>query len=162
MDFIIIVSMIFIFYLGFIFIEKICVIINPIDFTADKTNAVLCADESKKILLFGGCEISSDIAKILDKLNMSYTLITNTNDLNKFNSYKYIFAVDKLDLENLMICSLGKKMMGVTEFIAICNCAYNKKIFEDNHIPYLYGDTISASQIVKTLLSYPHNLEEDI
>lgn len=157
MKFIIVVSIVIIFYLGFIFIDKICVLFDPIDFTNEKTNEGLGSNKSIKVLLFGSNRVSSDISSILDKLNIPYTLIKNTNELKSFDSYKYIFAVDKLDLENLMICSLGKKMMGATEFIAICNCSYNKKIFEDNNIPYLFGDNIQAAQIVKTLLSSSQN-----
>ncbi|MBP1926069.1 hypothetical protein J2Z76_001933 [Sedimentibacter acidaminivorans] len=153
MDFIIVISMIIIFYLGFIFIDKICVLLNPKDFIIDDKNSILNTNSSQDILLFGDNEISFDIAKILENYNISYSMITKTNEINEFKSYKFIFAVDKFDLENLMICSLGKKMMNSTEFIAICNCPYNKKIFEDNHIPYLYGDNIQASQIVKILFS---------
>ncbi len=157
MKFFIIISTIIIFYLGFIFIDKICALFEPIDFTDNKMNTAPNSNESLDVLLFGSNKISSDIAEILDRLNITYKLIKNTSELNNNDSYKYIFAVDKLDLENLMICSLCKKIMGVTNFLAICNCSYNKKIFEDNHIPYLFGEDIQASQIVKALLSPSQN-----
>lgn len=153
MIFILVVSIIIIFYLGFIFIDKICVLFDPIDFPINNNNTILSSNISIQCLIMGNNNISLDIAKILDKLDITYTLIDNTNELSNYDSYKYIFAVNNLDLENLMICSLAKKMMGATEFIAICNCSYNKKIFEDNQIPYLFGDNIQASQIVKTLFS---------
>lgn len=156
MKFILVVSMIIIFYLGFIFIDKICMLFDPINFYDSKTNSTLSPNKSIQCLIFGNNNISLDIAKFLDKFNFHYTLINNINELNNLDSYNYVFAVDKLDLENLIICSLSKKMNTI-KFIAICNCSYNKKIFEDNHIQYLFGDNIEASQIVKTLLSSPLN-----
>jgi len=157
MKFVLVVSMIIIFYLGFIFIDKLCVLFDPIYFHASEKDTVFYSNQTMLCLIFGNNNISLDISKILDKSNISYTLINNLNELNNLDSYKYIFAVNKLDLENLMIYSLAKKAIDDFEFIAICNCSYNKKIFEDNHIPYLFGDNIQASQFVKSLLSSPRN-----
>ncbi len=152
MNLILVISMIMIFYLGFIFIDKICVLFDPIDFPVNEDNTVSNSNKSMQCLIFGNNNISLDIAKFLDKLSFNYSSIKNIHELKNLDSYNYIFAVDKLDLENLIICSLSKKNNS-TKFIAICNCSYNRKIFEDNNIPYLFGENIQASQIVKTLLS---------
>jgi len=161
MDYIIIVCMIVIFLLGFFVIDKFDALIDPIEFALDDENIVHSKENSKKVLVFGNLSISKDILILLEKQNISYTTIKNTNELDKYNSYKYLIAVDELDLENLFICSLGKKMMGITEIIAICNFSYNKKIFEDNHVPYLCGDNITASQIVSSLFLSTQKLGGD-
>lgn len=157
MDYFIIISVIVVFFLGFIFIDKICLLIEPNDFAIEEKNVIVSDKKSDKVLLFGNHSILKDILIFLEKRNISYTIITNTNELNKSDSYKYLLAIDELDLENLVICSLGKKLMGIPEIIAICNDAYNKKIFEDNHIPYLCGENISAYQLISTLFSHSQN-----
>lgn len=161
MDYIIIVAMIVVFLFGFIAIDKFSALIDPIEFALDDVNIVQNNKKQEKVLLFGNRSISKDIIKFLEKQNISYTIIKSTNELNESSSYKYLIAVDELDLENLLICSLGKKMMGITEIIAICNYANNKKIFEDNHIPYLCGDNITASQLVSTLFLSSQKLGGD-
>lgn len=161
MDYIIIICMIVVFLLGFFVIDKFGSLIDPIEFALDDENLVHSKENLEKVLVFGNLSISKDILKLLEKQNISYTTIKSTNDIDKYFSYKYLIAVDELDLENLFICNVGKKMMGITEIIAICNFAYNKKIFEDNHIPYLCGDNITASQIVSSLFLSTQKLGGD-
>jgi len=161
MDYIIVITMIIVFLLGFVAIDKFCALIDPIEFALDDENIVQSNKKSEKVLVFGNHAISKDIIKLLERQNISYTIIKSTNEINKYNSYEYLIAVDELDLENILICSLGKKMKGTKEIIAICNCAYNKKIFEDNHIPYLCGDNITASQIVSSLFLSSQKLGGD-
>jgi|GEM_PF-525186 len=161
MDYIIIICMIVVFLLGFFAIDKFGALIDPIEFALDDENIVHSKEKSESVLVFGNLSIAKDILKLLEKQNISYTTIKSINELDKYNSYKYLIAVDELDLENLFICSLGKKMMGITEIITICNFSYNKKIFEDNHIPYLCGDNITASQIVSSLFLSTQKLGGD-
>lgn len=151
MDYIIIISMIIVFIFGFVFIDKISVLIDPVDFNLDDINEVHSNKESEMVLIYGDLAISRDIIKLLEKYSISFMIIKNADELNNLDSFKYLIAVDELDLENLVVCSLCRKMMGITEIISICNFSYNKKIFEDNHIPYLCGDNISAFQLVSTL-----------
>lgn len=161
MDYIIIICMIVVFFLGFFAIDKFSALIDPIEFALDDENIVQSKEKSERVLVFGNLAISKDIIKLLEKRNISYAVINSTNELNEYSSYKYLIAIDELDLENLLICSFGKKMMGITEIIAICNFAYNIKIFEDNHIPYLCGDNITASQIVSSLFLSTQKLGGD-
>lgn len=162
MDYIIIVAMTVVFLLGFFAIDKFSALVDPMEFALEDENIVQINKKQEMVLLFGNLSISKDIIKLLEKHNISYTVIKNTNELNEFISYKYLIAVDELDLENLLICSLGKKMMGITEIIAICNYANNKKIYEDNHIPYFCGENITAFQIFSTLFLSSQKLGSDI
>lgn len=152
MDYIIIISMIFIFLLGFVFIDKVCCIIQPANELETK-NSYNDEIKTEKALIFGKLPISLNIMELLDKYDVAYALIKDINELNISYSYNYLFAVDDNDFENLMICSICKKMMGINKIISVCNLSNNKKIFEDNHIKYLFGTDIVANQLVFSLLS---------
>lgn len=153
MDYIIIITMIVVFLTGFVFLDEICVLFSPNDMQDDLYGEKSSAHDSKHALVFGIPPYSTDIVKILKNKSISYTLIQNANDLDKSGSYNYLFAVHESDLENLMFCSIGKNMMGIKQIVALCNCSYNKKIFEDNNILYLCKDNFSAYQFVSALLS---------
>lgn len=148
MNYIIIFAMIGVFFLGFIFIDKICTIIIPADSILEIPGKSNIQSISRNALIFGKSGISNDLEKLLKSYNIYCNVITDIVELNKSDSYYYLFAVDNVDLENLMICSIGKKMMGINKIISLCNCPYNKKIFEDNHITFLCGENIAASQFI--------------
>lgn len=158
MNYIIIFAMIGVFFLGFIFIDKICSIINPNDSIFEIPGQNDMQNISRKALIFGKTEISKDLANLLRSCNIPYNVIIDAVELNKSDSYYYLFAVDNADLENLMICSIGKKMMGIKKIISLCNCSYNKKIFEDNQITFLCGDNIAAAQFIAAMISSTENV----
>lgn len=153
MEWLILIVMLALFALGFIVMDKLDKFIASPLFFPD--SGVINEDKGKSegALVFGSLTLSHEIAKLLEKQNLPYTKIGNFNELNKSYSYQYLFAVDQLDLENLMICAISEKTMGISKRIAICNCVENKKIFEDNHIPYFCRDIITAPELVSTL--YP-------
>ncbi len=149
MDFIIIFSMIIIFLLGFVFINKLSVIINPSEFD---DNEYQQKPDMKTALIFGDIDIIDEISYILENYNISNTIINDINELVKSDSYNYLIALSASDFDNIMICSIGKKMMGIDNIIALCNISYYKKIYDDNNIKHLNLNNISASLVVSTLL----------
>lgn len=141
---------------GFVIMDKLDKFIASPNFIPDSKMTTQDENESKGALVFGRLDLSDEIIELLEKNNISYSKIVNFNQLNKSASYKYLFAVDEIDLENFMICSFCEKMMGITKRIAICNCFDNLKIFKDNRIPFLCGYSISASSLVAELIPFLH------
>lgn len=150
MDYFIAILMMGIFFLGFVFIDNIYSIA-----ATDTKVKEMNLTESKKVkaLILGDIVFSSEIKKILEEeYDISSIIVPDTKDLNKSEKYEYVLAVSKLDLENLMLCSISANMMNVKNIIAICNNSYNKKIYEDNNFSYLYGN-VSSYQLVSTFFS---------
>lgn len=151
-DLIIIITMICIFFLGFVFFNKLSVIVNPNEFNNSSHNHRY--QFSEKALILGNINIAYEIADNLKKRNISYEIIQDMYQLELTESFDYLIALSENDLDNLMICSICKKFMGINRDIAICNLNYNKKIYEDNKIPYLPKDNLSADLVVSSLLNH--------
>ncbi len=163
MEWVIVIATFVVFALGFIVMGKLDKFFASPRFFPDREKKERYEAESNEALVFGKLDLSDEIIDLLEKLNISYTKITDFNQLNKSVPYKYLFAVDESDFENLMICSFCEKTIGLKKRIAICSCFDNIKIFKDNHIPYLCGYSISAPALVAELIpSFQMPSENDI
>ena len=156
MDILIILSVIAISIVNYIFIDKIYSIA---ELQYDEPEKFNIPGNEKNALLFGEASLCREIADILQKYGIPSEILSDINKLDKSCAYSYLAAVNTSDLENLTICSIGIKMMEVKRVIALCNKYYNKKIYEDNQIPYLCGSDINAAYLVHELLKF-HNSGE--
>lgn len=158
MNFLIIISVIAVFIVNLLFIDKIYSIVDPPVENSEKMN--YCVLENKKeALLFGEEALCNEISELLYKYKISSEILLDINDLDKSCTYNYLVSVNKSDLENLMICSIGIKMMDIKIVLSLCNKQYNKKIYEENQVPYLTGNSLSASDFVYNLLNINHKWE---
>lgn len=117
-------------------------------------NTISYKDEQCEVLVFGGLDISIEIDKLLKKDNIKYINVANINEVNQDYPYKYLFAVDKDDLENLMVCSILEKLKPGVKKIAILNKKENRKVYEKYHIPFIYVDNLTALQMATELFPY--------
>jgi len=156
MDILIILSVIAVSIINYIFIDKIFSIAELKYDEPEKFNA---PGNEKYALLFGEASLCCEIADILQEYGILSEILSDINKLDKSCAYSYLAAVNTSDLENLTICSIGMKMMEVKRVIALCNKYYNKKIYEDNQIPYICGSDINAAYLVHELLKF-HNSGE--
>jgi hypothetical protein len=144
--------MIGIFFTGFYFIDKIYKIADPCKKQEIITTNNPKTFDAENALIFGNASFAEDIAAKMASRNISCTIINDITRLDRSLSYKYLVAAGEDDLDNLMLCSIVTKTTDIKKIIAICKCSYNKRIYEDNHVPYLSGQSISAAQIVSSLL----------
>ncbi len=151
MDILIILSVIAISIVNYIFIDKI---FSIAELQYDEPEKFNISGNEKNALLFGEASLCREIADILQKYGIPSEILSDINKLDKSCAYSYLAAVNTSDLENLTICSIGIKMMEVKRVIALCNKYYNKKIYEDNQIPYLCGSDINAAYLVHELLKF--------
>ena len=150
MEFVIGISLIALYFIGFIFIDKIYKIANP----CEEKDVASQKNENKSIketLLYGDRDCCEEISKSLDKYGISSEIFYDLNDINMSKSYRFLIAASKSDLDNLTVCSIGTKMMEINKVFAVCNQPYNKKIYEENNISIF--NRISASDIALTLLN---------
>ncbi len=153
MNFIIIASIIAIFFINFYFIDEIFKIAEtPAENTEDYYQTK-SGNNSSTALISGDSDICYEISELLKQNNISSLILNDVDQLRYMYPYDYLIAANKSDLNNLTICSIGMKMVGINKAISICNQHYNKKIYEENNIPYLFGDNLTASDIVCKLLN---------
>lgn len=159
MDYIIAILMISLFFIGFVFINKIHSIANPVGFNEEEFYHSASKSNLTDVLIYGDSDFCMEISDALKQNKLYSEVLYDINKLDKSCSYKFLVAVSKSDLDNLTICAIGTKMMGINKVLATCNQQYNKKIYEENHIPYLSANFISASDIALTLLKLSEKKE---
>lgn len=158
MNFLIIISVIAVFMVNLLFIDKIYSIVDPPADNSEEANNDV-PENKKDALLFGEETLCNEISDLLYKYKLSSEILLDMNDLDKSRTYNYLVSVNKSDLENLMICSIGMKMMDIKTVLSLCNKQYNKKIYEENQVPYLAGSSLTASDFVYNLLNINHKWE---
>ncbi|WP_313344290.1 hypothetical protein [Sedimentibacter sp.] len=152
MNFVIIASIIAIFFINFYFIDEIFKIAEP---PAENTDNIChkSFNNAKTALISGDIDICYELSELLKQHNVSSIISNDREQLCHPYPYDYLVVVYSSDLDNLTICSIGMKMFGINNVISICNKQYNKRIYEENNIPYLFGNNLTASDIVYKLLN---------
>ena len=150
---IVIFSMIAIFFINLIFIDKIFDMISSSFKNTDDIYNLKTEDELTDALIYGEGVFSVEISDILAQHNISSKIFDDLEQIDKSRPYKFLIAVDKSDLENIIVCSICKKVTEVSRILAICNNQINKKIYEENDILYVYGNRFLASDLVNILLN---------
>ncbi|HCX62918.1 hypothetical protein [Sedimentibacter sp.] len=157
MNFIIIASIIAVFFINFYFIDEIFKIVElPAENTVD-----ICQTKSfnnmRTALICGDIDICHELSELLEQHNVSSIISNDKVQLCHPYPYDYLIVVHSSDLDNLTICSIGMKIFGINNVISICNQQYNKRIYEENNIPYLFRNNLTASDIVYKLLNICNN-----
>ncbi|MDD4088595.1 MAG: hypothetical protein PHS04_11440 [Tissierellia bacterium] len=147
--FIVVITMIIIFLLGFKFIDKIYSIAIPSEKAKSSTDFI----QFENALIYGNKPDRKELSNFFKNKNINCIFLEEIYNLDMSISYSYLIAAGKSDLDNLMICTICSKMMGTKKIIALCNCSYNKKIYEDNHIPYLFNNDISVVFLASCLFT---------
>ncbi len=158
MNLLIIISVIAVFWINLLFIDEVYSIIDPPDEGSEEISSSI-EKNKKDVLLFGEKTLCNDISDLLYKYKLSSEILQDMNELDKSQTYKYLISVNKSDLENLIICSIGMKMMDIETVLSLCNKPWNKKIYDENQVPYLAGDNLIAYDFVYALLNINHKRE---
>ncbi|MDD2495064.1 MAG: hypothetical protein PHE29_07730 [Tissierellia bacterium] len=156
MNLIIILSVIAIFFINLFFIDEIYKIFEP-SYELDMNCNPLNDNKSIEALIIGEKNLCLEISELLKQNSIFSLTLEDSNQINMEYKYKYLIAVNKSDLDNLMICSIGIKIMGIEQVISVCNDHYNKKLYDKINVPYLYKEGLTSSELVFTLLNIYKN-----
>lgn len=88
----------------------------------------------KKVIIYGDNSISKVVRKYFDNEKIEYDFIKNNMIEKLSDEYKYVLVLSESDLDNLMICSIAKKIFHMNNIISVCNNVSNKSIFDDYNI----------------------------
>lgn len=159
MQWVILISVLVLFLSGFFIMDRLDNFIASSHCFPDVKNIVPEKQEHHDTLVYGKSDISIDIYRLLEKRKIMFDKAENINELDQSHPYKYLFAADKTDLENIMICSLCERLKNGVNKIAILNSSEYRNIYEKYHIPFLYMNLITATQMVSEL--FPQNMKEE-
>ena len=104
------------------------------------------ADPERVVLLFGGTEPAKEMETILSHERIPCLHISEESEIDRGLVYRYVFALSGDDLDNIMICRIGERILGMpkNQMVSLCNRAENRKIFEEKDIPYRMRGTDAA------------------
>jgi len=158
MDIILLVSFIAVALLGYKLID---VAFNGA-FTYAKVENGPDLKKLENALIFGSKSDNKGLEEIFKDKNIKCTLVEDINDLDTSISYNYLIAVGKSDQDNIIICTIFSKLMGVERLIALCNYSYNEKFYENNHIPYFNSKDMSFGLLTSYLFESISNGRREI
>ncbi len=111
------------------------------------------AEEGETALIMGCSTLADNLKKLLEEHKIEYQQIEESNEYNPSNPYQYLFAVSNNDFENIMVGIIAKKNLAICKIVALCNCLDNRKIYEQNNIPSLYGTGITGDVLFQVVYS---------
>ena len=104
-------------------------------------------------LILGETPIADQLKILLDSKKIDYLQIKDENNLDKTKSYNHLFAVSSDDLSNMLVCIIINKIMDDCSTVAVCNHIQDRKLYEQNNIPYLFAQEINADVLFQCI--YP-------
>lgn len=107
------------------------------------------AEPEQAVLLFGGTDSAKEMKKILAFEGVPCLHISQESEIDRELSYCYLFALSDNDLDNMMICRIGERILGVpgNKMVSLCNRTEHRKIFEEEGIPYRMRGTDVADML---------------
>lgn len=104
-------------------------------------------------LILGETPIADQLKTLLESKKIDYLQIKDENKLDKTKSYNRLFAVSGDDLCNMLVCIIMNKIMDDCSTIAICNHIQDRKLYEQNNIPYILAQEINADVLFQSIYS---------
>jgi hypothetical protein len=102
-------------------------------------------------LILGETPLADQLKTLLDSKNIDYLQIKNENNLDKTKRYNRLFAVSGDDLSNMLVCIIIDQIMEHCSTIAVCNHLQDRKLYEQNNIPYLLAHEINADALFQNI-----------
>jgi hypothetical protein len=109
--------------------------------------------EKTYALILGETPIADHLKILLDSNKIDYLQIKDESYLDKTKSYHHLFALSGDDLSNMLVCIIINKIMDDCTMIAVCNQLPDRKLYEQNNIPYLLAEEINAEALFQCV--YP-------
>ena len=149
MDFIVIASMMVIFLLGYKLID---VVFNNVPrFT--KADDSLSIVTKENILLYTSESDFEELKAFFEDKPLNCILLKDMGYLDTSVNYNYFIAASKSDLDNITISIICLKKLRLKKLVALCNLPSNKRLYEENHIPYLFGSNLSIVFLATFLIN---------
>ncbi len=142
MDWILILVFLAFLAAGFRFMKKLDLFLDR-----QGTHAAEKADSERAALLFGGTDSAAEMEHILSREKIPCRHISKESEIDRGLIYDYLFALSDDDLDNIMICRIGERILGMpkSRMVSLCNSVEHRKIFEEKGIPYQMRGTNAAA-----------------
>lgn len=103
-------------------------------------------------IVLGKTSMAREITRLLEENNISVLNIVEPFLLEQEQNFCYLFALSESDVDNIVLCRLGKKLYSIEKIISFCNDEKNERIFSSENIPYMIGDNITPQMLYEIVL----------
>ncbi len=103
-------------------------------------------------LVIGKNELADETVRLLKVQNIRVLLEAEPFMPGQNQEFHYIFALSDNDVDNILMCRIGKKTYNINNIIGLCNDIRNERIYKSEGIPFFYNKDITAKAIIQTIL----------
>ncbi|WP_291636236.1 hypothetical protein [Clostridium sp.] len=103
-------------------------------------------------IVLGTTDIAKQIIDILHNNTIPILILAEPFLLEKEQSFRYLFALSESDMDNMVLCKIGKKVYNVEKIISLCNDRKNEGMFMSEKIRYMPRENITAQMIYQSVM----------
>ena len=95
-------------------------------------------------IVLGGTDLAKQVIELLQENKIPVLALSEPFLLQQEQSFRYLFALSKNDVDNIVLCKIGKKVYNIEKVISLCNDQGNKDMFISEKIRCLSSENITA------------------
>jgi len=109
-------------------------------------------DKSPVAIVLGKTYMAKEITKLLKKNSISVVNIVEPFLLEQQQNICYLFALSDSDVDNIVLCKVGKKSFNIEKIISFCNDKKNESLFAKEKIPYIFEENTTPQMVYEIVL----------
>lgn len=103
-------------------------------------------------IVLGGTDVAKQIIGLLQKNSIPVLTLTEPFLLKQEQNFRYLFALSEKDVDNIILCNVGKKVYSIEKIVSLCNDRRNDGMFISEGIPYLPTEDVTAQMLYDAVL----------
>ncbi|MEG0775487.1 hypothetical protein [Clostridium sp.] len=103
-------------------------------------------------IVLGETDLAKEIIVLLKKNNIPVLNLVEPFILDKELNFRYLIALSEKDVDNLVLCKIGKKLYTLDKIISLCNDRKNERMFTNEKITYFLGEQATPQMLYQFLI----------
>ena len=103
-------------------------------------------------IVLGGTDLAKQITELLQKNAIPVLTLLEPFLLEQEQKFCYLFALSENDVDNIVLCKVGKKVYNIEKIISICNNRRHDGMFMSEGIRYLPSEDVTAQMLYEVVL----------
>jgi len=103
-------------------------------------------------IVLGETDLAKQIIEHLQKNGIPVLTLLEPFLLEQEQNFCYLFALSENDVDNIVLCKVGKKVYSIEKIISICNDRRNDGMFISEGISYLPSEDVTAQMLYDVVM----------
>jgi hypothetical protein len=103
-------------------------------------------------IVLGRNELAKRIIELLERDGIKVIQLTEPFMFKRERNLRYLFALSENDVDNIVLCKIGKKTYDIEEMISVCNDRRNEGMFVSEKLHYLLSEKLTAQILYKIVV----------